>query len=283
MRNETSELYHGEEVIYSASSAATRLDRDVDLRGFSMDTGLKDKVVLITGATRNHGRASALAFAEEGANLLLCTRQSMDLLEETAGMAGQSGVRVVTGQCDVSSEADVEAFVNMGLSEFGRIDVLVNNAVWRVRESLMELDDEKWEAALAVNVDALFLTSRAVLPGMVKNQWGRIINYSGIAPFRGVVGQGTLKMAVEGFTRALAKDYGKYNITANCVGPGSIQVVRTPGQESSPNERTTSLDIPIPRQGTVEECSALAVFLASAQASYITGQAYLVNGGAHFL
>ena len=248
-----------------------------------MDTGLKDKVVMITGATRNHGRASALAFAQEGANLLLCTRQSMDLLEETASMAAGSGVKVVTGQCDVSSEADVERFVDMGLSEFGRIDVLVNNAVWRVREGLLDLDDEKWEAALAVNVDALFLTCKAVLPGMVENQWGRIINYSGIAPFRGVVGQGTLKMAAEGFTRAVAKDYGKFNITANCIGPGSIQVVRTPGQEGSPNEGGTALDIPIPRQGTVEECSALAVFLASAQASYITGQAYLVNGGAHFL
>ena len=248
-----------------------------------MDTGLKDKVVMITGATRNHGRASALGFAREGANLLLCTRQSMDLLEETGAMAAESGVRVVTGQCDVSSEADVAAFVEMGMAEFGRIDVLVNNAVWRVRESLMDLTADKWEGALAVNVDALFLTCKAVLPSMVENRWGRIINYSGIAPFRGVVGQGTLKMAVEGFTRAVANEYGKHNITANCVGPGSIQVVRTPGQEGSPNERSMEMDIPIPRQGTVEECSALAVFLASEQASYITGQAYLVNGGAHFL
>ncbi len=252
-------------------------------QGRAMDTGLKDKVVMITGATRNHGRASALGFAKEGANLLLCTRQSMDLLEETAAMAAESGVRVVTGQCDVSSEADVASFVEMGMAEFGRIDVLVNNAVWRVRESLMDLTADKWEGALAVNVDALFLTCRAVLPGMVENRWGRIINYSGIAPFRGVSGQGTLKMAVEGFTRALANEYGKHNITANCVGPGSIQVVRTPGQESSPRERTMDMPIPIPRQGTVEECSALAVFLASEQASYITGQAYLVNGGAHFL
>ena len=248
-----------------------------------MDTGLKDKVVMITGATRNHGRASALAFAGEGANLLLCTRQSMDLLEETAALASESGVRVVTGQCDVSSESDVNSFVAMGLAEFGRIDALVNNAVWRVRESLLDLDREKWEGALAVNVDALFLTCKAVLPGMVENRWGRIINYSGIAPFRGAVGQGTLKMAVEGFTRAVAKEYGKHNVTANCIGPGSIQVVRTPGQEASPHEATTRMDIPIPRQGFVEECSALAVFLASEQASYITGQAYLVNGGAHFL
>ena len=88
-----------------------------------MDTGLKGKTVLITGATRNHGRASAIAFAEEGANLLLCTRSSMDMLEETAELASKSGVKVVTGACDVTDEAQVEAFVQKGLDEFGHVDV----------------------------------------------------------------------------------------------------------------------------------------------------------------
>lgn len=248
-----------------------------------MDTGLQDKVVVITGAARNHGRASALAFAKEGANLLLCTRQSMDLLEETAHLASQLGVRAVADRCNVTDEDDVQAFVRRGLAEFGRLDVLVNNAVWRVRETLLDMTETLWEAAMAVNVHAPFLMSRAVLPDMVTRRWGRIINYSGIAPFRGVTGQGTLKMAVEGLTRAIAREYGTYNITANCIGPGSIDVVRTPGQEGGPEERRIASTIPIPRQGTVDECSALVVFLASEQASYITGQAYLVNGGAHFL
>ena len=83
-------------------------------------------------------------------------------------------------------------------------------------------------------------------------------------------------------TRAIAREYGKYNITANCIGPGSIEVERTPGQEIRSGEGSTTLDIPVPRQGTVEECSAAVVFLASEQASYITGQTYLVNGGAYF-
>src|SRR5262249_44740634 len=94
----------------------------------TMQTGLAGKVVLITGATRNHGRASALAFAAEGANLLLCTRKSMVLLEETAHLAAGSGVKVVTHQCDVTDEAQVKGFVQKGLAEFGRIDVVVNNA-----------------------------------------------------------------------------------------------------------------------------------------------------------
>jgi 3-oxoacyl-[acyl-carrier protein] reductase len=248
-----------------------------------MDTGLEGKVVLITGATRNHGRASALAFAREGANLLLCTRQSMDLLEETAQLTSPTGVRVVTGRCDVTEEDQVSSLVQMGLSEFGRIDVVVNNAGWRVREHLLEITPEAWEASLGVNLYAPFLMCKAVLPSMVQHRWGRIINYTGIASLRGSSGQGTLKMANEGLTRAIARGYGKYNITANCIGPGSIDVERTPGQETREGGGTRFLDIPIPRQGTVEECTATVVFLASEQASYITGQNYLVNGGAHFL
>ncbi len=248
-----------------------------------MDTGLEGKVVLITGATRNHGRASAQAFAQEGANLLLCTRQSMDLLEETARLASRPGIKIVTEQCDVTSEAQVDSLIQKGLSEFGHIDVVVNNAAWRARGQLLDITNDAWASAVEVNVHAPFLVSKAVLPSMVERRWGRIINYSGIAPFRGASGQGTLKMACEGLTRAIATEYGKYNITANCIGPGSIDVERTQGQGTTPGEGGIALDIPIPRQGTVEECSALVVFLASEQAAYITGQNYLVNGGAYFL
>lgn len=250
-----------------------------------MDTGLAGKTVLITGATRNHGRASALAFAQEGANLLLCTRQSMDLLMETAQLVSDSypGIKVVTGQCDVTDEGQVNSFVQKSLGELGSIDVVVNNAAWRARGQLLDITNEAWQHAVEVNVHAPFLMSKAVVPSMVEHRWGRIINYSGIAPFRGASGQGTLKLACEGLTRAIATEYGKYNITANCIGPGSIDVERTQGQENHPGSGGIQLDIPIPRQGTVEECAALVVFLSSEIASYITGQTYLINGGAHFL
>ena len=248
-----------------------------------MDLGMQGKTVLSTGATRNHGRASALAFAEEGANLLLCTRQSMDLLEETARMASGSGVRVVTAQCDVTDEEQVNSLIQQGLSEFGHVDVVVNNAAWRARGELLDISNEDWQHAVDVNVHAPFLMCRAVIPSMVSNRWGRIIHYSGIAPFRGASGPGTLERACEGLTRAIATEYGKYNITANCIGPGSIDVTRSQGQDIHPGSGGIELDIPVPRQGTVEECSAVVVFLASDSARYITGQTYLVNGGAHFL
>jgi NAD(P)-dependent dehydrogenase (short-subunit alcohol dehydrogenase family) len=237
---------------------------------------------LITGATRNHGRASALAFAQEGANLLICTRRSMDLLEETAQLASRSGVKVVTQQCDVTDEGQVAALVKRGLDEFGRVDVLVNNAGWRARGQLLDISNETWEATLSTNVHAPFLLCRGVIPSMVRHNWGRIINYSGIAAFHGSSGS-TPKMACLGFTRALAAAYGKHNITANLIGPGSIAVERTPGQEIPTGQGTATDGIPIPRQGFVEECTATVVFLASEPASYITGQTYLVNGGAHFL
>ena len=250
-----------------------------------MDTGLAGKTVLITGATRNHGRASAIAFAQEGANLLLCTRQSMDLLEETARLVSDSHprIKVITDQCDVTDEGQVNSFVQKCLDELGSIDVVVNNAAWRARGQLLDIPLEDWQHAVNVNIHAPFLISKAVIPSMVERRWGRIINYSGIAPFRGASGQGTLKLACQGLTRAMATEYGKYNITANCIGPGSIDVSRTQGQESHPGSGGIQLDIPVPRQGTVDECSATVVFLASEQASYITGQTYLVNGGAHFL
>ena len=250
-----------------------------------MDTGLAGKTVLITGATRNHGRASAIAFAQEGANLLLCTRQSMDLLEETAQLVSDSHprIKVITGQCDVTDEGQVNSYVQKCLDELGSIDVVVNNAAWRARGQLLDITLEEWQHAVNVNIHAPFLISKAVIPSMVERRWGRIINYSGIAPFRGASGQGTLKLACQGLTRAIATEYGKYNITANCIGPGSIDVSRTQGQESHPGTGGIQLDVPVPRQGTVDECSATVVFLASEQASYITGQTYLVNGGAHFL
>jgi NAD(P)-dependent dehydrogenase (short-subunit alcohol dehydrogenase family) len=247
-----------------------------------METGLAGKVVLITGATRNHGRASALAFGAEGAHLLLCTRQSMDLLEETAHLASPFGVKVVTGRCDVTDEAQVRAFVDRGVAEFGRIDVLVNNAGWRARGELLGISADSWRATMAVNLYAPFLLCQAVLPSMVRHRWGRIVNYSGIAAFRGATGA-TAKMAVTGLTRAIAREYGRYNITANLIGPGSIEVIRTPGQEVPGGEGAGVEAIPIPRQGRVDECTPLVVFLASEQASYITGQTYLVNGGAYFL
>ncbi len=230
-----------------------------------MDTGLKNKVVLITGATRNHGKAT-----------------SMDLLEDTARLAADRGIKVLAKQCDVTVEAQVNDLVQSGLAEFGRIDVLVNNAGQRVHGDIMKLNMEEWRAGLDVNVHALFLTCKAVLPGMAERRWGRIINYTGNSFMRGILGPGTLKMATLGFTRAIAQEYGEFNITANCIAPWAITVERNAGHVSSGITAVRVEGQAIPRRGTIAECAALAVFLASDKAGYITGQNYSVNGGAYF-
>jgi 3-oxoacyl-[acyl-carrier protein] reductase len=147
---------------------------------------------------------------------------------------------------------------------------------------LLRISTENWLATMGVNLHAPFLLSQAVLPSTLQHRWGRIINYSGIAAIRGSTGT-TAKMAAEGSTRAIAREYGKDHITANLIGPGSIEVIRTPGQEIPTGQGTETKAIPIPRQGTVDECTVTEVFLASEQASYITGQTFLVNGGAYFL
>jgi 3-oxoacyl-[acyl-carrier protein] reductase len=253
-----------------------------------MDTGLKGRVALITGATRNHGRACALAFAKEGADLLLCTKKSMDQLKETAHMASEFGVRVATRRCDVTDAGQVDASIKAGVDALGPIDIVVHCAGWRVRDRLTEMRKEAWEAALGVNVHALFHLCKAVLPEMSHRRWGRILAYSaGLGPFGGtnafgISWQPPLKMACVGFIRAIAREYGKYNITANCVGPGNIDVERTPGQARQPLT-DGDREVPLLRKGTAQECAAAAVFLASELGGYITGQNYLVNGGGHFL
>ena len=250
-----------------------------------METGLRGKVVLITGPTRNHGKATALAFAREGASLLICTRKSMDLLEQTTHEASACGVRVIASRCDATDEEQVNAFVQTGIVEFGHIDVVLNSAGWRARGDLLDVSREAWEAALQVNLYAPFLICRAVIPGMVQQRWGRILNYTGTSAYHGNCASGTFKLACVGFTRALARAYGKYNITANCVGPGSVELVRSPGQEVGQLRGWGGgLPVrPISRIGTVEDCADLVVFLASEKAGFITGQSYLVNGGRQML
>ena len=238
--------------------------------------------VFITGGASGLGRAIALRYAKEGAKVCIGDinpEQGVGVEKEITA-AGGEGYFV---ECDVRRLTDFEKVRDDLVKKWGGVDVVVNNAAWRARGELLDISNEAWQHAVDVNVHAPFLMCRAVIPSMVKNLWGRIINYSGIAPFRGASGQGTLKLACEGLTRAIATEYGKYNITANCIGPGSIDVTRTQGQEGRPGSDVNELDSPVPRQGTVEECSAVVVFLASDSASYITGQTYLVNGGAHFL
>lgn len=245
-----------------------------------MDTGLKGKTALITGASRNMGRVAALAFAGEGANLAICTSTRMKELNAVAAAARALGVKVVAEKCDVTDAAAVAAFVTKTRGELGRVDVAVNLAGFRAESKFLEGSFEEWTRAIDVNLTGPFHVCRNVIPLMIERGWGRIINLSGVSPyFGGGATKAMVKLGIVGFTRGLAREFAPHNITANCVGPGTIGRSERDAHESEKEVRSMQ---PIRRKGRPEEVTSLMLHLASENAGYITGQCYLVNGGAYF-
>lgn len=245
-----------------------------------MDTGLKGKTVLITGASRNMGRVAALAFAGEGANLALCTSRKMKELGAVAEEARALGASVVAEQCDVTDGAAVAAFVKHAREKLGGVDVAVNIAGYRNEAKFLEGSLEAWTRNIDVNLNGPFNICRNVIPLMIERRWGRIINLSGISPYLGGgAAKALVKLGIVGFTRGLAREFAEYNITANTIGPGTIGRSARDAHESEKELRPWQ---PIRRMGRPEEVTALMLHLASENAGYITGQCYLVNGGAYF-
>lgn len=245
-----------------------------------MDTGLKGKTVLITGASRNIGADAALAFAREGANLAICTSSKIDRLNDVAKQARALGASVVAEQVNVADGDSVARFVEKTVKELGTVHVAINNAVDRGAEGgFLAVSDEAWESSFRVNLGGPRNICRNVLPLMIRQKWGRIINFSGVDPFiGGSVTKGMAKLGIIGFTRGLAREFGEHDITANCIGPGTIEVERDAFQKA----KGLKPQQPIRRLGKPREVVSLMVYLASEDAGYITGQAYLANGGLYF-
>lgn len=246
-----------------------------------MDTGLKGKVVLVTGASRNLGSAAALAFAGEGAHLAICTSAKMKELNAVADQARKLGVKVVAEKCDVTDGAAVASFVKKAKNELGGVDVAVNLAGFRAETPLLAASWEEWTRAIDVNLSGPFHVCRNVLPLMIDRKWGRIINISGVAPYTGGgATKAMVKLGIVGFTRGLAREVAPHNITANCIGPGTIAREEKDDHEAFKAVKPTQ---PIQRQGRPDEVTSLMLHLASVNAGYTTGQSYLVNGGMYFL
>jgi len=246
--------------------------------------GLDGKVVLITGASRNIGLATAKMFAEEGARIVLSTRRSQAQLDDAAAACRALGAETATVLCDVADEDQVGEMVHTAERAFGSVDVLVNNATQRIQGKFLEQSNEDYRATMAVNLDGPYFASRAVLPGMIEREWGRIINYSGISSFHGGSAvKAAVKLGIVGFTRGLAREFGKSGVTVNAIAPGGIEVERDPGTERPADlAGAVEPDVSIQRFGTPEEVAALVVYIASKHASYITGHCFHINGGDHF-
>jgi len=249
---------------------------------------LSGKTALITGASRNIGRAIALAYAAEGADLLLNTRSNREELEAVAADCRKAGVRVTTALADVGDASAVEAMVTRGLAELGTIDVLVCNAAIRPHRSLTDTTLEEWHHVLGVNLHSAFYLSRAVVPAMKKAGRGSIITLGGLSSLTGradTTSVTTAKTGLLGLTRALAAELGPFGIRANMVMPGFIDTERRYAdwypefKQSPPGSPEQLKQIPLGRLGRPEDIAEACVFLASDASSYVTGDTIRVMGG----
>jgi NAD(P)-dependent dehydrogenase (short-subunit alcohol dehydrogenase family) len=244
-------------------------------------TRLAHRVALVSGAGRNNGAAIATKFAAEGADLVLVARSRNVELEDVAERCRALGAGVLPLLADMTVPAEVERVVGAALDRFGAVDVAVNVLGLRPRRSLLETDYEEWKAAFAVNCDSLFLLTKAVAPSMIERRRGSIVALGGMAaswalPLRGAVVAS--KHALHGLVKSLALELGPHGIRVNLLNPGHIENVRADPEAYSsfvPDVEGT----PLRRIGANEEVAEVAVFLASDQSSFVTGDRILVAGG----
>jgi 3-oxoacyl-[acyl-carrier protein] reductase len=236
------------------------------------------RVVIVTGAARGLGRDYSRYFAADGANVILADIKDTDA---AAAEAANAGPRCIGHETDVTDRDSVAAMVARAKSEFGRLDVLVNNAgLWRgLNEAgLLHCPDEVWNQAWAVNVTGTLLCYQAAVPLMTEGGWGRIINISSMAARSGGSPYGLTKNAVEHMTAGMAREVGDQGITVNCVAPGISAFEAANGQIA--NADIVLAGNIVKRMGTSRDLYAAMAYLCSPDASWVTGQTLHVDGGA---
>ncbi|WP_159875345.1 3-oxoacyl-ACP reductase FabG [Aquitalea denitrificans] len=239
---------------------------------------LQGKVALVTGASRGIGAAIADALQAEGAIVIgtATSESGAAAINERLAAAGGAG-RVL----NVTEDGAIEALVDAIDKEFGAVAILVNNAGITRDGLLMRMKDDDWDAIMDTNLKSVFKASKAVLRGMMKARWGRIINIASVVGATGNPGQtnyAAAKAGIMGFTKSMAREVGSRNITVNCVAPGFIDTDMT---RALPEEQRTALvgQISLGRLGDAKDIADATAFLASDRAAYITGQTLHVNGG----
>jgi len=240
----------------------------------------KDKVAVITGASRGIGRSIALALAEAGAKIVavdLDPVATAAIVDELKGM-GTEAIAVIG---NVTVTEDTEKMIDAAVAAFGRVDILVNNAGITRDGLLMRMKDEDWDAVLTVNLKGAFLCSRAASKVMTKQRYGRIINIASVVGQMGNAGQANYcasKAGLIGLTKSNARELAKRNVTVNAVAPGFIATAMTDALPEKVREELTA-QIPLARLGSAEDIAHAVVFLALEKSAYITGHVIAVNGG----
>ncbi|MBM2850099.1 MAG: Beta-ketoacyl-ACP reductase [Anaerolineales bacterium] len=248
---------------------------------------LKDKVALITGGAGGIGRATALRFAREGAGVVVADMDEAGV-NETARLVADAGGKAIAAAGSVTARADVQRMVDAATSNFGRLDILINNAginkdalAVRVKDGDVKMmTDDQWDAVMNVNLKGTFVCSQIAAVPMMAQKFGRIVNTSSIGAL-GNIGQANYsasKAGVIGLTKTLALEWARYNISVNCVAPGATKTRMTAGIPD--NLMAGLLDkIPFRRMAEPDEIAAAHLFFASDDASYVTGQVLFVDGG----
>ncbi len=245
---------------------------------------LKGRVAVVTGASSGLGKQMAEAFARQGADLVLLARR-IERLEESKRELEGLGVKVLPIKCDVTSTDDINSAAKIVEMTFGKVDILVNCAGSSKDKGVLDMEDEEWDFTIATDLTSVFKVTRAFANIMKKNNYGRIIN---IASMYGLVGNTALntvayhssKGGVINFTRAVAAELAKYNITCNAICPGYFETELTKAVLDTPEfTEYMKRTVPLGRYGHAGELNAGAVFLASDEASYVTGTILTIDGG----
>ena len=257
-----------------------------------MDLGIKGKVALITASSTGIGKAVAEAFAEEGCNIAICSRTKETLIDTAREIKSKFNLDPFWGICDLNQQKDIENFYNAVVNQFGKIDILINNCGGPVPGFFLELSEEDWDNAYKQVLLSVVRFSNLVIPKMIEQEWGRIVNITSIAvkqPVSNLMLSNSLRAGVTGFAKSLSNEFGNKNITVNNVAPGytlthrlyelAVTRAKTSGKSHEEILFEMAKEVPMNRLGGPEEIAAMVVFLASQKASYISGTTIQVDGG----
>ena len=241
---------------------------------------LSNKIALITGASQGIGKAIAKLFSSSGAHVI-CLARNKDKLKDLVSQISEDGNSASFIPCDISSESSIENAFKDVLTEYKQIDILINNAGITRDSLLLRMKEHQWDEVLNTNLKGAFYTTKFVLRHMMRKKYGRIINITSIVGLQGNSGQSNYsasKAGLIGFTQSVAKEVASRGITVNCIAPGWIETEMTNDLDTEIKQQIIK-DIPIGKTGKPEDIASTALFLASKESKYITGQTITVDGG----
>jgi len=244
---------------------------------------LEGRSALVTGGSKGLGRSMALALAEAGADVGICSRNGDEAAEAAAEIAAATGQQVIGMQCDVTDQESVRRMVLECQYAFGKVDILLNNAGINVRKPTVELTEADWDSVVDISVKGSFFCSQALMPGMMERKWGRIVMLGSIMSFVAIAGRSpyaAAKAGVLGLTRALALEGAPHGVTVNCLCPGPFETPMNKVLMNDPVAYQAFLaKIPLGRWGQPEELGPAIVFLCSPASAYMTGTSLTIDGG----